>query len=271
MKPRAGAGSTVLYGCILYESWASYWNGPGIYAYSAYDANNVALVQGDINVYGGATYGNGVYYAQYFEENGSQLTFPVSLTLYNVNEAWAKQKTYTGWWTTEIARDLTWDPTQKVLYGIFSDDEYKEFNRFGYITFDEPQETAYKANHLSALPERMLAIAADNKGVIYAFGASNKLYTIDKATGEATLVGETGVEGVGKAPWLQSACFDEATGHLFWHTQEYAYDDYFEDYDFMWRTYDKESARRLEQGCREPLLGRARLCRHARTERHRTL
>lgn len=243
MKPRAGAGSTVLYGCI-FDGYGSYWGEPGIYAYSAYNADNVVKMQGGIDVYGGATYGDGVYYAQYFEESddGTKLTFPISLNLYNVNEAWNKQKTYTGWWTTEIAKDLTWDPTQKVLYGIFADDEYKEFNRFGYITFDEPYETAYKANHLSALPERMLAIAADNKGVIYAFGVSSNLYTIDKATGEATLVGNTGVEGVGKAPWLQSACFDEATGHLFWHTLEYTYDDYFEENAYMWRTYEVDPA-----------------------------
>lgn len=235
---RAGASSTVLYGSV-FSSWGSYWTAPAIYAYDAYDANTLIEVKGGVRVYGGATFGDGLYYAQNFEEVGDgKLVLPVTLTVYNPNTAWSKQDTYYGYWFTEIASDLTWDPTQKVIYGVFWDSEYTSINQFGYITLNDPQETAYKANIISTMPERIAAIAADKAGVIYAFGKSGKLYTVDKVTGEASLVGDTGLEIV---PWYQSACFDEASGHLFWHTYAKAYDEWGDKYP-MWRTYEVDPA-----------------------------
>lgn len=235
---RAGASSTVLYGNVFY-SYGSYWTGPAIYAYDAYDANTLIEVKGGVPVYGGATFGDGLYYAQNFQElDDGKLVLPVTLTVYNPNTAWSKQNTYYAYWFTEIASDLTWDPTQKVIYGVFWDGEYTSINQFGYITLNDPQETAYKANIISTMPERIAAIAADKAGVIYAFGESGKLYTVDKATGETTLVGDTGLDIV---PWYQSACFDEGTGHLFWHTYAKAYDENGDKYP-MWRTYEVDPA-----------------------------
>ena len=72
----------------------------------------------------------------------------------------------------------------------------------------------YSSDIIADLPERMVAIAANQKGVIYTIGKSGKLYTVDKQTGAATEVGSTGVSDV--QGFYQSACCDMKTGKIFW-------------------------------------------------------
>ena len=63
------------------------------------------------------------------------------------------------------------------------------------------------------MPERIAAITSSPDGTLYAFGRSGKMYTIDRATGEATVRGQAAPGEI--VPFYQSACFDETTGHIF--------------------------------------------------------
>ena len=59
-KAEASA-STILYGSIIDSYSETYYVGEGIYAYSPYDANSFSCVKEGIRVYGGGTYGDGIY------------------------------------------------------------------------------------------------------------------------------------------------------------------------------------------------------------------
>lgn len=222
---RAGAGETILYGSFIDSYVNDYYVGAGIYAYNAYDAATPTLVKEGVRVYGGGTYGGGLYYAQNFTENSNgTLVLPVALNIYDPAADWALQKTYYAVWYVNIASDLTYDPTQKKLYGVFWNEDYNSVNQFGYIELDSPQQYYFNAVILGEMPERTVALAATPDGTMYAFGVSGNLYTVDKANGATTLVGNTGVAKV--SPWYQSACYDEVSGKLFWHTLYGASYDY---------------------------------------------
>ena len=85
----AAAATTTLYGSVIDSYSETYYVGPGIYAYSPYDVSNFSCVAKDIRVYGGGTYGGGIYYAQDFTENrDGTLVLPVALHLYSPKDNW---------------------------------------------------------------------------------------------------------------------------------------------------------------------------------------
>ena len=90
-----------------------------------------------------------------------------------------------------------------------------------------PVDNGYEVEAIGTLPERMVAIACNKDGVIYAIGVSRKLYTIDKSTGVATEIGTINVPTI--KPWKQSACCDMETGVIYW-TTVYEYDTAYYEY-----------------------------------------
>ena len=143
------------------------------------------------------------------------ITLPDTLRLYDTKNNWAVTKTYLGGSITTLASDLTYDPVSGNIYGVFFNADYSDCKSFGTISLDNPMQGVYSSNIIADLPERMVAIAANQKGVIYTIGKSGKLYTVDKQTGAATEVGSTGVSDVVPG-FYQSACCDMKTGKIFW-------------------------------------------------------
>lgn len=214
-------GSATLYGSIL-GSEGSYFSGtPGIFKFNPYNVTTFSSVAPNVRVYGGGTYANGTYYAINYNETTSTISLPSTLTLYNTKNSWAVTSTYQGGSAESLASDLTYDPVTGNIYGVFYDANYSSCVRFGTLSLDTPVKGAYTSTLIALLPERMVAIAANQEGVIYTIGLSGKLYTLDKQTGAATVVGSTGVEGV--SPFFQSACFSMQTGTLYWAS---CYGDY---------------------------------------------
>lgn len=105
-----------------------------------------------------------------------------------------------------VATDCDYDPTTGLTYGCFWNPTLKtyEFASVDYETL----------THTSIAPmEEFSGIAIDAEGWIYGVKTSDGgLYTIDKKTGEQTLVGLTGV----MPHALQSMAFDRKTGILYW-------------------------------------------------------
>ena len=220
----ASGGSATLYGCML-SSWGDYFSGtPGIYKFNPYNVETFSSVAPNIKVYGGGTYANGTYYAINYEESGTSISLPSTLTLYDTKNSWAVKTTYQGGSAESLASDLTYDPVTGNIYGVFYDANYSKCTRFGTLSLDNPIKGAYTSTLIAELPERMVAIAANKQGVIYAIGVSGDVYTLNKQTGEATKIGSTGLSKV--SPFFQSACFDMQTGSLYWASCYGAYYDY---------------------------------------------
>ena len=80
-----------LYGYI-YDSYGEYYSGAGIYSIDINDATNMSAVAVGKKAYAGGTYGNKTYYALDYKENGSQITFPATLTLYDTQTWEVKER-----------------------------------------------------------------------------------------------------------------------------------------------------------------------------------
>ncbi len=107
-----------------------------------------------------------------------------------------------------IATDMTYDAVSDKVYGCFHD--ANEFWKYNFATLDLETGTTQV---IAPAEETYIVVAASNAGKIYAIGTSGKLYEINKETGEATLIGDTGVA----SDYLSSGCFDPATDKFYWN------------------------------------------------------
>lgn len=107
-----------------------------------------------------------------------------------------------------MATDLTVDPATGRIYGYFSD-EAGEGQEFGYIDYEGLLRHTVCAEN----EEKMVAVAADADGRIFAISLAGDLYSVSKADGVRTLVGNTGVE---LEDLNMTAAFDTTTGTLYW-------------------------------------------------------
>lgn len=105
-----------------------------------------------------------------------------------------------------VSNDMTYDPTTGNVYGCFFTDD---MTQCVWGTFDE--NTA-KRTIIAPIAEPLKAVAANAQGEIYAIGNSGILYSVEKATGELTKIGDTGVTPY----YLGSGVIDPRSGKFYW-------------------------------------------------------
>lgn len=200
-----------LYGCIT-DSYGDYWTGQsGLYTFNTSDASSFTLVQDNLPVYGGATYGDGKFFSTFYSESTEGVTFPIQLNQYDVN-TWKKQKSSYGMAFSNIANDLAFDPTTGNLYGIFSDaDSYGGYTTLGRVAYGE--NNTWTTQTVGQMAERMVALTFNSAGQLYAIGASGTFYSVDKHTANCTSIGETGFSPI---TFFQSATCDYKSGKVYW-------------------------------------------------------
>lgn len=111
--------------------------------------------------------------------------------------------------SAKMAADLTYDPITKQVYGFFFTDDGTAYE-LGTMEFSDASPVKHS---LKRAPIDMVAIAASPEGDIYGIGVNGFLYKFDKSTGDATIVGNTGVS---VSAYRQSATFDFRSGKLYW-------------------------------------------------------
>ena len=201
MAPPAPGYNVKLRGCNLRPANT---NNTAIVTFRANpDYGMTTLVTGDqFRANGGGCYnGNDYYFIGYTQLFGSSIA-----QYYHYNASTWEMLSVRDAEEGCIGYDMTYDPTDGKIYGIFYTDDMT-----GYVfgTFD-PETVTRTA--IATLPCEYFAIAASPRGVIYAIDEDGDLNTLDKTSGKATLVGSTGV----KPRFKQSADFDDATGRLYW-------------------------------------------------------
>lgn len=110
----------------------------------------------------------------------------------------------------DVPTALTWDASANKFYGCFYNyggDAYQ----FGTVDLTVRRATKIL---ISKISERMVALADNDEGTLYAIGKSGKLYTVNPVNGSFTEVGETGIKPSEK---IQSAYYDEGT--IYWAAQ----------------------------------------------------
>lgn len=110
----------------------------------------------------------------------------------------------------QVPTALTWDASTNNYYGCFYDKDNAGFE-FGVASLASGRPSRTK---LGVLKERLVAMADNDKGVLYGIGVSGKLYGINPDNGALTEIGNTGVT---PADMIQSACYVDGT--IYWAAQ----------------------------------------------------
>lgn len=167
------------------------------------DYDMTTIVSGDqFRANGGGCYaGNDYYYVNYTQFWGMNI-----VQFYHYDTVTWERLTVRDASEGCIAYDMTYDPTDGNIYGVFYNDEMN-----GYVFGTLDPETVTRTA-IAPLPCEYFAIAASPDGVIYGIDEDGNLNTLDKATGNISLVGSTGII----PKFKQSAAFDCSTGRLYW-------------------------------------------------------
>ena len=151
------------------------------------------------------TFAGAVYYSGKLYTVTNLMNMMFNIYEYDVN-SWIMSGNVSNR-TNPYAVSFTANQADKIVYGSFTNATGSAFD-FG--TYD--MKTAAKTV-IAALSQRFVAIAADNAGAVYGIAVDGNLYSINPATGAATVIGSTG-QTVGTS--LQSATIDSETGRMYW-------------------------------------------------------
>jgi len=211
---RTASDGAMIYGSLLYKkSWESmdtYDIRPyGVYSFKAGDPNNMTQTADDTRLYanGGGYAADGVYHlVNHYTLDGEQV---VTYYEYDMSD-WSLITEEEGD-DTYVALDLTYNPDDEQVYGIF-------YNEDGGYTFTSVMYDmgGYRYDINDDLDVQIVALAANSEGEIYGIGIDGNLYYIDESTGDLE---EIGVLGVTPSSYLQSAAFDLSTDKLYWAAQ----------------------------------------------------
>ena len=217
MPAAAQMAAPTLYGNLIYtRSWgAEDATEAGVYSFTADNSGGVVLEYRpeSTNIYGngGAVYVDGKYYVLTHVPNTGKIQ---KNTLYTYDATTWELLGQQDAPLTTSANDLTWCPVDNKVYGVFLNGTSSGYV-FGTLNLTDGTVDAIKAIELTDNlgPMPVLALAADTAGDIYGVAADGNLYTFDRATGDCTLVGDTGFR---PARWNQSGCFDFTTKEMYW-------------------------------------------------------
>lgn len=208
------ADGTKIYGGVVYaDSWSSS-NAP----YGIYSSTTTAPLTveqhylGDMfRVNGGGFYAGGKYYfIDYTISSTSDGEEQVFTYLYENETSPFRYVGQKSLGMSHIAKDLTFDPIDQRVYGIFSVGSLEDSYLIGAMDL-----TDYRIEEFCRLPITHVAIAADRLGNVYTISCEGDLYRLDKSARELKPVGPTGVGAV-EAKYAQSATIDLNTGVFYW-------------------------------------------------------
>lgn len=212
---------TVIAGVRKADSWTSGNTKEGIYQLELKAGGELKMLKSGkaLAPLGGAVYVDGkmdgINYTAVEDLGG--MSYIVSHVQYDM-ETWNSNYVYS---LSDLDRNcisscgLAYDPTTGKNYGIFFNfnlDWQVVDRKFGTIDFTEKTPTR---EIIDVMYTPMVAIACNSEGVLYGIGQDGLLYNINKTSGAAMPVGDTGVSITSSLP--MSMTFDPKTGKLYWN------------------------------------------------------
>ncbi len=211
IEPRSRAGaSTPLNGIVIYSD---NWNGDykyGMYSWptdgSSAEPSIVAL---DKNMKGqaGVAVGNR-YYMTYYEESSLGYIYYNDHYVFDM-DTWETIEVKDAGTNNyrNIAFALTYDATTNQIFG-----EFYNFDGDGYnfCTYNAEEHRAVYINEISGTMWNAMAVSPD--GILYAIDYDGVLLSVDKASGNTTRIGDTGI----RPEYMSSAAIDQRTGRFYW-------------------------------------------------------
>ena len=219
VKRAAANGEKLIYGGVLYaDSWTVNRAPFGIYSSTTTAPITVEqqYLGSMFTVQGGGFYNEGKYYFINYEIQTFDGEEYVYTTLYECNIYPFKLLNSYSLSMGNIARDLTFDPIEQKVYGIFSVGNLEARYLIGRMNLDTEGED-FRVTDLVELDDatNQVAIASDARGTIYTIGVDGKLNRLDKENNTLVEIGPTGVRDI-EVLYPQSATIDLESGVFYW-------------------------------------------------------
>ena len=201
-----------IFGTVIFaDNWTAATKARGIYSFEAKAGADVQLnaeaLNGDFNSFCGVAY-DGIYRFVTANQHAGTSYYDYNYYEYST-DTWQQLSTKTVFSRSHVAADYTYDATTDKVYGVFPGETG---NQQDFATIDFSGNITTHIIKQMTIPQ-VVAVAADTQGDIYVISVDGNLYRMDKATGDATLVGAT---GVATSDYAQSAAFDPVTDRLYW-------------------------------------------------------
>lgn len=191
-------GSAPVYGCLLSEPYSLI----SLPTNGETTSVTTVAVDEDFNANGGGVCDGSMYYSiNYF--NFGTVTFA---SIKKFDPVTWEYKGLKNGNVTIVSTDMTYDPVSGKIYGCFKDNSGTGYV-FGTLTPEESSRDAIKT-----LDKPWNACAAAKDGTLYAIDSEGTLHTVNKATGDMTAIGPTGVTPAN----IASATIDQRSGRFYW-------------------------------------------------------
>lgn len=191
-----------LYGTVIYSANDVVDN--GVYSFNLTgEPGQSAIPEGkDLEANGGGFFANGRYYFnQEMELYGSVYRYHYVYEF----PSWERVSRTSFSNKYDMANDMAYDPMLGCAFGCFPDGTNCYF---GSVSIPD-----FKVVRIGdALPNEYSGIAIDNEGTVYAIDSKGELFTVEKFTGKATSVGQTGLI----AEYQSSAVFDNTSKTIYY-------------------------------------------------------
>lgn len=196
-----------IFGSVIFGlKWEQMQTPPyGVYSISpgkAYAVDAVAL-DNQLKVNGGGTYADGLYYTISYSDD--DVVRGATMRVFDVADNFKKVRQVEHLPAQSVVTDLTYDPQNDVIYGVF----WSHDDVYFLGTLDQLTGITTEIGQLS---EKLITLASDKDGNLFGVGEYGTLYKVDRFTAGLTAIGSTGKT----IRYAQSATFDFASGRLLW-------------------------------------------------------
>ncbi|MBQ9645076.1 MAG: choice-of-anchor J domain-containing protein [Prevotella sp.] len=194
---------------MIYSSaWGDY-DQPGIFTFTpAADAFTKVYSAYGLSANGGGAFIDGKFHYIFFSSYGGEV-YPSYYCLDMATKSFTVRAQSVKWQGMRLisGSGVAYDASTGMAYGQFLSEDGQAYE-FGAIDYSTLTRTT-----VCQMSLRLVTMSIDANGQLYSIATDGNLYTVDKMTGELTLVGNTGVQPTTN---MQSAAFDPQTGQLYW-------------------------------------------------------
>lgn len=206
---KSAANSMQSFQCIMTYSddWDSLGQEPGVYSFDTTTPISFksTFVSEEYTPSGGGFFTDKYYFISTISEDW--FTGEIDVYTYKFSRGDWAELNYTTQDIYSLYNCACYDPIEDRVYGYFYSDEGGDW---GYM-----DPATMRVTHLAPMQFELVAVAINDKGMVYGISAAGDLYSINKANGEGTKIGATGLT----PEYMQSAAFG-LDGVLYWAASE---------------------------------------------------
>ncbi|MDE5794681.1 MAG: choice-of-anchor J domain-containing protein [Muribaculaceae bacterium] len=206
---KSDTNSTQSFQCVMtyLDDWDSYGEEPGVYTFDSTTPISFksTFVSDEYTPSGGGFFTDKYYFLTSISEDW--FTGEIEVYTYKFSRGDWEELNYASKDIYSLYNCVCYDQIEDRAYGYFYSDEGGDW---GYMDINTMRVT-----HVAPMLFELVAVAINDQGKVYGIGADGAFYSINKANGEGTKIGATGLS----PQYMQSAAFG-LDGNLYWGASE---------------------------------------------------